>query len=396
MNVPSWSSARRLGLVAVLAVLVTSPAIGSTQVAAPTAAEASSRTHTVRPGDTLWDLARQYLGDPFQWPQIFRLNPEVIEDPHWIYPGEVLQLPGSASADVAAAPAAAPATAPAAAPAAEPEQPGAVAAAPAVGQQVQIGAESPTIFASAAVRQSSAPRGNNVAVVRGPVVRRGEYESAPFLSRGAPTGTGRLLQAVDVNSMLSRATLGVRRFQLRERVAIQPPAGRSAAVGDLYVAVRMGGKLDGRDIVVPTAIVRVDETIAGRAPVVSLIREFESVTPEHRLVPYAAWIADSLRAVPVSNGRTTRVLGVFGDELAPSLQNFVFFPLGTRDGVKPGDQLQIYREARRDGDATIPEIELAVVTLVRVTDHGATAVVITQSSSRFEAGTAARIIARMP
>lgn len=384
MNVPSWNSARRLGLAAILAASVVSSAVGSAQVAAPAAAEATSRTHTVRPGDTLWDLARQYLGDPFQWPQIFRLNPEVIEDPHWIYPGEVLQLPGSASAAVAVTPTA------------EAEQPGAVAPAPQAEEQGQIGAESPTVFASSAVRQSTAPRGNTVAVVRGPVVRRGEYEAAPYLSRGAPTGSGRLLQAVDVNSMLSRGTVGVRRFQLRERVAIQPPAGRPAAVGDLYVAVRMGGQIGGRDIVVPTAIVRVDETIAGRAPVVTLIREFESVTPEHRIVPYAAWSADSLRPVPVSNGRTTRVLGVFGNELAPSLQNFVFFPLGTRDGVKPGDQLQIYREARRDGDATIPEIELAVATLVRVTDHGATAVVIAQNSSRFEAGTAARIIARMP
>jgi LysM domain len=47
--------------------------------------------YVVKPGDTLWDISKTFLRDPWYWPEIWYVNPQVA-NPHLIYPGDLLKL----------------------------------------------------------------------------------------------------------------------------------------------------------------------------------------------------------------------------------------------------------------------------------------------------------------
>ena len=67
----------------------------------------SGTTHEVKTGDTLWAIAKKYLGNGARYGEIYNLNKTIIEETakkrgkkssdggHWIYPGTILQIPGA-------------------------------------------------------------------------------------------------------------------------------------------------------------------------------------------------------------------------------------------------------------------------------------------------------------
>ncbi len=57
----------------------------------PTEYPAGTNVYIIQKGDTLWDLAGQFLDNPYLWPQIWKAN-DYITDSHWIYPGDPLVM----------------------------------------------------------------------------------------------------------------------------------------------------------------------------------------------------------------------------------------------------------------------------------------------------------------
>jgi hypothetical protein len=48
-------------------------------------------SYVVQKGDTLWDISGKFLQNPWEWPKIWHVNPEIC-NPNLIYPGDTVNL----------------------------------------------------------------------------------------------------------------------------------------------------------------------------------------------------------------------------------------------------------------------------------------------------------------
>lgn len=75
-------------LAAVLALALSGPVLAADDIVLK---DQHPNRYVVQAGDTLWDIAARFLRDPWRWPDIWYVNPN-IANPHLIFPGDEVVL----------------------------------------------------------------------------------------------------------------------------------------------------------------------------------------------------------------------------------------------------------------------------------------------------------------
>jgi len=348
---------------------------------------APPQTHTVQQGETLWSLAHQFLGDPLLWPEIYRLNTNVVEDPHWIFPGEELRL-------------VAPAEQPAAASAVTSEPSGNVSITPAADTTRPAAApatrlpstDAPTIFVPRArVAEANVQQAEEQRAYR--AVRAGEYYASGFVADSRTLESGMLggnLDKTALRRLSARSSAG-----LYASVVVAPPAGQAYKRGDLLLAYDVGATVTGYgEVIRPLGLLRVTaDGESGQTVAATVIGLYNALELGAALLKVPAYRFDSnARAVPTDSGVEGQVIASGREGEITGTQNILFVNVGADDGVHLGDVFRISAAAMQAG-ATREQAEAIVVHTRAKT---ATLVVVRVSQPDIRPGAAARQIRRMP
>jgi bifunctional DNA-binding transcriptional regulator/antitoxin component of YhaV-PrlF toxin-antitoxin module len=338
-------------------------------------------THTVVDHDTLWDLAQRYYSNPFEWRVIWNANRDVVEDPNWIYPDEVIVIPGLPG-DVAM---------PDDPPMDEPtdeavDEPDEIDGVPVDlvpfglrrARPITEGARTVFYVDTAEVRvEVEQARSREYA----PVSRDAAY-SAPWMIglEGDPENQGHILGYAE----RGRRAAAIRAY---ERIRITMPS--PARVGARLQLYRVDRTIEAvGQVVIPTGIAEV-QTIGDGEVVAVVVKEYNRVTIGDFVGPLPTYSGEvGVYAQDISGGSEAMIMGFAGDHALTDLGHMAFLDLGSDDGIKIGDEFVLFGEA-------IPTARDGVLQVVGTSESMATARVLSMRDNVFRQGVVVRLTKKM-
>ena len=365
-------------------------------------------THTVKQGDTLWGISKQYFNDPLQWPRLYQMNTAVVEDPHWIYPGEVLRLRSdvavttvpSDSAATVAAPVITTPTAPttpvaAAQPADSASQQAAVAETVPQAPAEQVATDTTPVFPRLGMT-ASAPALSADFVDNYHAVTRADFYQSGFLTEGKQWPLGTLLGIVTPSQVEATGSGAAYQFS---QVAIDPPTAGAYQVGDTLLAVVISGATVGSfgSPVLPVGLVRI--TDASQPKLLGVVlKQYAKIDPGTRLLTAEKYTdRPGVRARPVADGTDGTIAGFRADDVLRGVGDVAFIDKGRDAGMALGDVLEAHRTTNPHGSVPtlVPEV-VARLLVIHVGDKSATVRITWVAYPDIPVGTRWKLVARLP
>ncbi len=370
--------------------------------------------HTVAAGETLWSIAQLYFGDPLLWPEIYRLNTSIIEDPHWIYPGEMLSLAGMSAVAQGA------------------DTTTTIAQNPNPSAADTVKAQNPaadTVSATAAPADTLPPD-TTQAVIEAPPppppsetyetvfdhprtqrqrvqdvlrayshppyrpLRRGEFYAAGFLTEQEQLPWASVVGGTEqpmIRSLSGRST--AMQFQ---QIAVRPPSRASYHVGDSLLVARIDRpEPKWGDVIVPLGVARVTEVQKSQV-LAEIVLQFGRIHDGHVAIPLEPFKdPGEVRPAAVEHGLEAHVIDQRDPHELVNSQQIMFLDRGRADGVVLGDVFEVYKPASGVvGEAS--EVTVVVLMIVHTREHSSSGLVLNVVRPDVDIGLPARLIKKMP
>jgi hypothetical protein len=345
-------------------------------------AQDSQGTHTVVKDDTLWGLAQRYYSNPSEWRMIWEVNRAFVEDPNWIYPAELIVIPGLPGDPDTENP-----TDPAEGdPAEAGDDPGPdvqgvpIDLIPFELRQARPADQARTIFYDdTETERATLAEAREVQYL--PVSSDAVY-SAPWLIglEGDPESDGYIAGFAERGARAS----SIRSF---DQVSISMPG--PARVGARLQLYRVDRVIeDVGQVVVPTGVVAVSTLGDGEVAGV-VTKEYDRIQLGDLVRPLPSYAPQTgIYAQEVPGGSEAMVMGFAGNDVLTDIGHIAFLDLGSDDGVVIGDEFILY------GDA-IPTAMDGSLQVIGVTGTMAAARVLSMADNVFRQGVVVRLAKKM-
>jgi hypothetical protein len=321
-------------------------------------AEGPRPSHEVSRGETLWELSARYLRNPYRWPDIFEMNRDVVQDPHWIYPGERLRMPGDADAVISSR-------------RYDRSRSGEVYR---TGRPAPATDLSGTVFGTRSDQLLTLSTLQVDEDTRPAVVSVSDFFQASLLVGPTEYGPmGQTVRVIEENPLDLNLPPSAR---LHKDVVVHL-AGLQTEPGDLLQTVRWGRSIGPFGQVLESKALLLVTRIAAdsaRARVVDVFGDYAVGDPVMRAAEF--FVDPELEHAPSGDVLNGEIIAfAVENQTVLDLYDEVFLDLGRQAGVKIGDEFLVFSHLESSPALAEPDDALCILRVVRVTGGTSTAVV---------------------